>query len=68
MPSDRMKAVQCGSGRLAASADGLSNNTVSSIFQDMGGASRFDGRTFQTIDSRDGLPNDNVTSVYMDSS
>jgi ligand-binding sensor domain-containing protein len=33
-----------------------------------GGASRFDGRTFQTIDSRDGLPNDNVTSVYMDSS
>ena len=54
--------------------DGLSDNRVYAIHQDRdgniwfgtlnGGLSKFDGRCFQTINSKDGLVSDIVRSIY----
>ena len=57
-------------------SDRLSDNYVTAIAQDQagtlwigtlrGGVSRFDGRTFHSLDTRDGLPNDNIGSLFID--
>jgi len=56
--------------------DGLASNEIKDIVQDEdgkmwfgtanGGVSRFDGRCFQTIDTKDGLIDDRVLSLHID--